>query len=240
MAITGFRMDLSGFKTKLDKLAGIQASEFKTEVLEFTRKSLNTAQGLTPTRDYSLIRRNQLKQYSDRINCIPTSHELIDPSLRIDPRTKKHWLYFAGKWWNASEWRLPDAAFSAYGPLLAEHQRRIATTQATFIRERAQARFLYRKTWSQAAESLGLQVSTSSDVRDAHTRRKPAKAPPRGYGQQHGGGKVFSVSISNPFLKIPSRYKDFDGEQIMEQAMARHRGEYDRSIRARMRQLATA
>ena len=238
--MTGFILNLKSLGVKLDKLANVRADEFYDEVMEFTRKSLNTAQGMTPTRDYSLIRKNQLKQYSDRVNCIPSSHRLIDPSLRIDPRTKKHWLYFSGKWWNASEWKLPANAFAAYGPLLAEHQRRITTTQATFIRERAQARFLYRKTWSETAESLGLQVSTSANVREAHTRHDPPKAPPRGYGDHQGGDKVFTVSIYNPLLKQPSRYKDFDGVEIMGRAIARHKGEYERSVRARIRQLATA
>ena len=234
----GFTIDASQMMAKMKKLSELKPKDFTYELLEFTRKSLTTASNMTPTRDYSLIRRNQLKQYSDRVNCIPSSHQLIDPSLRIDPRSKKHWLYFSGKWWNASEWNLPSQAWAAYGPLLAEHERRKATLQTTFIRERAQARFLYRKSWSQAAESLGKQISTSSDVRKAESRRKPKQNPPRAFAWFTSNGKELMVQVTNPFLKIHSRYKDFDGEEIMAQSSAQHEGAYRRGVQTRLRQLA--
>lgn len=238
MAKTGFRFDVKKLRSKLGGLANLRADEFYDDVMEYTRKSLNSVQALTPTRDYSTIRANQIKQYDYYVNYIPDSHKLTDPSLRIKGR--QHWLYFRGKWLNASDWRLSSDAYAAYQKLLSEHQRRKQTTQASFVKGRAQARFLYRKTWSEAAASLGLQISTSANVRASTSRRKPPVAPPKSYGQTHGGGTAFSVTVSTPFLtQSPrSRYQTFEASEIMGSAQAKHLGEFQRSIKRRLRALA--
>ena len=206
--------------------------------MEFVRKSLTTASRNTPARDYSLIRRNQLRQYEARVNCIPSSHDLPDPSLRI--RGSQHWLFYHGKWLNAKEWRLSDDAFAAYVELLAEHERRKETAQATFIRERAQARFLYRRSWTEAADDLGVTLNVAQQTRASRTRRKPPEAPPKATGRITGGAKTMTVQISNPFLEQESRYKDFIGKPILAAAMATHSDAYNRSVRRRMSQLAKA
>lgn len=231
-------MDVKKLRSKLGGLANLRADEFFDEVMDYTRKALNSAQALTPTRDYSVIRASQLKQYDFYVNFIPSSHRLEEPGLRVKGRA--HWLYFRGKWLNASDWRLSTDAWNAYQPLLAEHKRRKQTTQATFIKGRAQARFLYRKAWSEAADSLGLQIGTSANVRNSLTRRKPPKSPPKSYGQTHGGGTAFSVTISSPFLtQTPrSRYQGFEASDIMASAQAKHLGEFQRTIKRRMRELS--
>lgn len=77
MAKTGFRMDVKKLRSKLGGLANLRADEFHDAVMEYTRKSLNSAQALTPTRDYSTIRANQIKQYDFYVNFIPDSHKLV-------------------------------------------------------------------------------------------------------------------------------------------------------------------
>lgn len=236
MAKTAFRFDSSGFKKKIAKMDGMQANDLRPELFEFVRKTLTTAARETPARDYSTIKANQSKQYDQRVNCIPSSHELKDPSLRV--KGKAHWLWFGGKWMNASEWKLSGPAWNAYQTLLAEHQRRKQTSRSDFIKGRARARFLYRRSWVQAAESLGVEINVAQSTHSAETRRKPAKQPHRASGQVRGGGKVLAVSISNPFLEEKSLYKDFTGKQILASAQAKHEGAYKRAMQRRLKQIA--
>lgn len=236
MAKTAFRFDASGFKKKLAKYLSMKADDLRPELFEFMRKSLTTAARETPARDYSLIRTAQQTQYDKRVNCIPTSHELTDPALRIKGRA--HWLFYRGKWWNASDWKLPSDAWTVYQDLLSEHFRRKQTTKTAFVKDRAQARFLYRKSWLQAADSLGVDISVAQSTRRAVTRRKPAEEPPRAYGQVRGGANVLAIVIRNPFLEQPSRYKDFSGKQILARAQAAHEGAYKRAMGRRLKQLA--
>jgi len=236
MAKTGFRFDASVFKKKIGRYLSMDANDLRPELFEFMRKTLTTAARDTPARDYSLIRQAQLKQYNYYVNYIPTSHELVDPSLRINGR--QHWLYFRGKWMNASEWKLSNEAWNAYQSLLAEHVRRKQTTQTNFIKHRAQARFLYRRSWLEAADSLGVNINVAQSTRNARTRRKPAVAPPKAYGQVRGGKNVLAIVISNPFLEQPSRYKDFSGKRVLAQAQAKHEGAYRRAMQRRLNRIA--
>lgn len=238
MATTGFRMDVKKLRSKLGGLANLRADEFRYDVMEYTRKTLNTAQKFTPVRDYSTIRDNQSRQYDFYVNCIPDSHRIVDPSLRIKGR--QHWLFFRGKWLNASDWRLSADAFNAYQGLLAQHQRRKQTTRANFIKGRAQSRYLYRKTWSESAASLGLELSTTSATRNAMTRKNPPKAPPKSYGQTHGGGTAFSVTVSTPFLtQTPrSKYQNFEAADVIRAAQSEHIDEFKRRINRRLKRLA--
>ena len=237
MGKAAFRFDSSGFKKKIEGLANMQANDLRYELFEFMRKSLTTASRNTPARDYGLIRAAQSNQYEKRVNCIPSSHELKDPSLRV--KGKEHWLYFRGKWMNASAWKLSNEAWAAYQPLLQEHQRRKQTSRANFIKERAQARFLYRRSWLEAADSLGVDINVAQSTRKAVTRRKnPAVKPPNAYGQVRGGGKVLAITISNRFLEQPSRYKDFSGKRILAAAQAQHEGQYRRAMARRLKRLA--
>ena len=236
MAKTAFRFDSSGFKKKIEGLANMQANDLRYELFEFMRKSLTTASRNTPARDYGVIRAAQSNQYDKRVNYIPSSHTLSDPSLRV--KGKEHWLYFRGKWLNASAWKLSNEAWAAYQPLLQEHQRRKQTSRANFIKDRAQARFLYRRSWLEAADSLGVEINVAQSTRKAVTRRKPAVNPPKASGQVRGGAKVLAITISNPFLEQPSRYKDFSGKRILAQAQAQHEGQYRRAMTRRLKRLA--
>ena len=230
--------DTSGFKKKIAKYLSMKADDLRPELFEFVRKSLQTASRNTPVRDYSLIRQNQLKQYKKRVNCIPSSHELVDPSLRINGR--QHWLFYRGKWLNAKDWKLSDAAWSVYSQLYAEHERRKQTTQSAFIKERAQARYLYRRSWLDAAGDLGISMNVAQSTRNSHSRRKPQVAPPKARGHIRGGGQVLSVQITNPFLEQPSRYKNFTGKPILAAAMAAHNDQYKRNMRKRLKRIAFA
>lgn len=238
MSAVKFRFDASGLRRRTEKLGAIMAEDFRAELMDFVRKSLQTASRNTPARDYSLIRQAQIRQYNARVNCIPSSHELVDPSLRINGR--QHWLFYRGKWLNAKDWRLSDDAFVAYSQLLGEHERRKQTAQSTFIKERAQARFLYRRSWIGAADDLGITLNLAQPTRAAHSRRKPAAAPPRSRGSVRGGGKAISIQVSNPFLETKSRYKDFTGKPIITAAMASHQDQYRRNIKRRLVQMAKA
>jgi hypothetical protein len=238
MSAVRFTFNTSGLRKKLAGLAKIKAGDFRAELMEFVRKSLTTASRNTPARDYSLIRRNQLRQYEARVNCIPSSHELTDPSLRI--RGNQHWLFFRGKWLNAKEWRISDEAFAAYASLLAEHERRKQTAQATFIKDRAQARFLYRRSWTQAADDLGVTLNVAQSTRASRSRHNPPKAPTKATGRIVGNASALSVRITNEFLEEPSRYKDFTGKPILAAAMNSHRDAYNRSVKRRMTQITKA
>lgn len=60
MKKTGFRIDVSTLRKKLAALKQIPASNFKPDVMGYTRKTLGTASRITPVRDYALIRNNQI------------------------------------------------------------------------------------------------------------------------------------------------------------------------------------
>ena len=108
-------------------------------------------------------------------------------------------------------------------------------SEAQFVKERSQARFLYRKSWKQCADSVRLRVSASAAVSSSVTRRRPAVNPPRGFAQWRGGGRVLSLTIFNPFLNQPSRFKDFNATQIINKALAKHRPKFKRDIENRIR-----
>jgi hypothetical protein len=105
----------------------------------------------------------------------------------------------------------------------------------TFIEQRAQARFLYRKSWMQCAESARLRVTASSAVKASVTRRRPEKNPPKGYVQWRGGKDVLSLVIFNPFLDQKSRYKPFTSKQILDKASAKERPRFKRDTENRIR-----
>lgn len=233
-AKTGFRIDASKMRRQLAKLKkDVRAEEFKPELTAFVRNSLTMAAQSTPVRNESEISQNQDKQYYHRINYIPSYHELINPSLRVSEG--KHWLYFNGKWiWADGGRRLSNEQWSTYHELLAERDRRMDTSVHDFIERRAQARFLYRRSWWQVGSSLRIAVPIAPEVQSSTTRRKPPRQPDKGYGQWRGGKNVLSVVVYNPFLEQPSRYKPFSGEEIIGEAMAAHEGQFQRAFRDKL------
>lgn len=239
--MTGLRFPIATLKKRLVKFTGdTEASEFRPELARFATKTLNTCIVTTPVRNVATIRNNQRRQYEHRINYIPSVHTIRDPSLIVTD-AGVHMLFHGGKWQRADGRRLSSSAWSHYQDLLNERNRRLARIgEQSFIDERAQARFLYRKSWTQVAESLGLRVSSSAQVKSSRTRTRPAVEPRRGSGQWHGGKHVISISIQNPFLEQPSRYKDFSGKQILASAAAKHRAEFNREVRNKVRKAIRA
>lgn len=224
MKDTGFRLDLGPLRRKLEKLQDqIHVESFRQILRDFLRKSLNTATRTTPVRELSRITEAQRKQYANRINYIPSVHTLEDPSLIVKPNGQ--WLYSGGKWYNAA-WKLSGMAYTALQMLLAERDRRMQTAQGEFIKARAQARFLYAKSWGQVGQSISLDVRQTSQIASSLTRRKPAKEPPRGYAQERGSKTVLSVAIYNPFTQVESMWKDWDGADILASAASQHRSNY--------------
>lgn len=111
-----------------------------------------------------------------------------------------------------------------------------AVSQPQFIKERAQARFLYRKSWKQCADSAKLRITVSPEVsRSVTRRRKPVQQPPKGYAQWRGGKQTLSLVIFNPFLEQKSKYKPFTGKQILEKAAAGGRAQFQRDVENRIR-----
>lgn len=199
----------------------VRADEFRPELARHTKRVLDDCVKATPVRNEALITRAQVKQYEHRINYIPSVHTLSDPSLIVNDQGQP-WVYMGGKWYLATN-NMPPQVYGAYQQLNAERNRRIQTTQSDFVAQRKQARFLYQRSWWQVGQSLGLVVSVAAAVIASHTRRKPAKEPPKSYGQWRGGTKVLSVVIFNRFLDIVTKYwPSGNGKQILAQSNAKN------------------
>ncbi len=233
------RIDTGGARKKNDRLLrGLRANDFRALLMEYLRKTLTTAAQMTPTRDLGLIQRNQSREYDHRINWIPSYHSLENPSLRVN-EDGEHWIYCDGKWYNGA-WDLPDNVYAQYQGLIAERNRRMRTPRGPFIRNRAQARYLYRKSWSQVGESVGVNVPVGVASK-SFSRHNPPKDPPRGYGIVRGGKQALSVEVRNPFLLQPSRYISFSARNIAATAAQRHRKAFlaavDKQSRATIKRL---
>lgn len=232
--MTGFRVDSPIAKVFRELRTQITAKEFAPDVEMFLKKSLTKAIQLTPARSISEITRNQKRQYKRRINYIPSVHDLIDPTL-IVTETGEQWMFANDKWWRPDQWQLPDEIWGIYEALRAERDRRLRTSEEDFIRNRAQARFLYKRSWYEIGISAGLNIPCSDAVKNARTRRKPPVNPPRGYVQKRGGKGTYSIVVYNPFLNqsIRSRYGPGNPEQIINQAMAENRSAFDERVAKR-------
>lgn len=240
--MTGFRIVSPIFKA-LRNLAGANAGEWAPDVKLFLKRSLTTAIQSTPTRSVSLIKKNQRRQYSNRANYIPSFHELLDPTLIVKPDGTE-WLYCGGKWYRPDQWHLPDPVYEAYLELKFERAARLETKRDDFIAFRAQARFLYKKSWWEIGQSVGIDVPCSQQVKDAVSRRSPSQLkrgykqnPPRGYAQERGGKGVYSIVIYNPFLDDRSQYWTGNGKAIIAQAMQKHRVAYEEKVAERQYKL---
>lgn len=216
--MTGLRFDLRAMQKAYErKFSKVQAGAFRTEVARFTKRVLQTSIRLTPVRSLATITAAQRRQYANRINYITSVHELIDPTLIVKDGIE--WLYANGRWWAATYRHLPDEIETIHQELLAERDRRLQTSEGDFIAARAQARFLYQRSWWQAGQSLGINVTgVAPEVIASHSRHNPPQDPPKAYGQWRGGKYVISVVIQNPFLEQDSEYKPFSGKAILAQA----------------------
>ena len=226
MKNTGFRIDASKLVAKLEKAKDqIRADYFKPLVLDYARKVLNKCVSTTPVRLAQTIQSAQTKQYNNRINFIPSSHHKTDPALVV--KGGKEFLFVGGKWYRPDKWKLPNDVYAVYQQLNNERQRRIQTPRTQFIKDRMQARFLYRKSWTQVGASIGLNVRGAANVSQSLTRRKPPDEPPKGYAQIRGGKKVFNIVVYNPFLNteygpLTKVYKPFTAQDIINPAIAQY------------------
>jgi len=222
MKLNGLRIDVSQLRRKLTTIQKeVRAEQFRPDILKYVGVVLNTAVKTTPARSLSLIQAAQRSQYDNRINYIPSVHELRDPTLIVKPDGM--WLYCSGKWWKPNSWNVPPDVWSTFERLLSEHLRRMETSKEDFVAHRAQARMLYKLSWVQCGQSIGIEVNAPSGVTSATSRRQPPKAPPRGYAQIRGGQNVISVVIYNPFINDDSTYRDWDGEEIIQSALELHK-----------------
>jgi len=62
MKKTGFRVDVSTLRKKLEAMKQVAAIQFKPDVMDYTKKTLATASRITPVRDFSVIRSNQIQK----------------------------------------------------------------------------------------------------------------------------------------------------------------------------------
>ncbi len=229
----GLRLPVDRIRKRLAALrASCRASDFKAELDTYTTRTLKTAMNATPVRRPSIIKKAQIKQYEQRVNFIPSSHSVTDPCLRVRPQGV--FVFFGGKWYRPDLHKVPAQVWSAYQELMAERTRRVQTSESDFVEYRAQARFLYRKTWWQIGLSLNLPVLASANVQDTVTRRRnPVVIPPKAYGVPRGGERVISYALFNPFLaqqNEESRYAQFSAQDILETAAKKNKPAFKRAV----------
>lgn len=235
--MTGLRLNVRALQSAFErKLSKVRADAFRPEIARLVKRTLQTAIRLTPVRELSLIRAAQARQYQNRINHIPSVHELEDPTLIV--KDGVHWLYAHGKWWPATYRHLPDEIDSIYQELLSERERRLQTSEGDFIAMRAQARFLYPRSWWQVGQSLSINITgAGAEIRNAHSRHNPPKDPPKAYGQWRGGKYVLSVVIANPFLEEESRYKPWSGKDILAAATQIEKAAFNAEVESKLGRL---
>lgn len=229
----GLRLPVDRIRKRLAALrATCRAADFKAELDTYTTRTLKTAMNGTPVRRPSLIKSAQVKQYERRINFIPSAHQVTDPCLRVRPQGV--FVFMGGKWYRPDLHKVPAQVWSAYIELMAERHRRVQTSEQDFVEYRAQARFLYRKSWWQIGLSLNLPVLASANAQDSVTRRRnPTVIPPKGYGVARGGERVISYAIFNPFLaqqNAESRYAQFSAQDILAAAGKKNKPAFLRAV----------
>jgi hypothetical protein len=236
---TGLQFDATEFRRKIERMKReVNAEKFLPDLKKYTTVVLNACVKTTPARDLSLIRKAQTKQYANRINYIPSVHSLVDPTLITTPQGS--FMYSGGKWYRPDLWTLSGDLYGVYQTLLAEQLRRMETEQSEFIAARAQARFLYKLSWVQVGQSIGLTIRATSPVLNSVTRRVPPKNPPRGYAQVRGRKYVISIVIYNPFINDDSRYREFDGAEILDDALQAFRPAFNTAIKKHLQHILYA
>ncbi len=229
--MTGFRVKapiLKGF----DEMRKIRADDFEPELKRLLKNALQDAMRNTPVRDLTLINKNQKKQYDRRLNYIPSYFDR-EHSVLIFNEDNEQWLRVDNKWYRPDIWDLPDDVYQIYEGLLAERMRRDEAPKQEWIKERSQARFLYKRSWYEIGQSAGVNVRASQSVIASHSRHNPPKRPPRGYVRRVGGKNTLSIIVYNPFLEQQSRYKQFSGQQLIDNAMTFHRQRFNKDVRMR-------
>ena len=241
--MTGFRIKSPVNKVFSSLKNSVKAGDFAPDVKLFLKRSLTTAIQNTPARSVQLIKKNQRKQYAHRINYIPSFHKLLDPTLIVKDDGSQ-WLFCHGKWYRPDQWLLPDNVWTEYQDLLKERERRMQMSREDFIAYRAQARFLYKKSWWEIGKSVGIEVPCAQSVKISHSRRTASQLknghrqnPPKGYSQERGGKGIFSIVVYNPFLEQRTTYWNLSGKDILANAMQKHQGKYEQKVAERQTKL---
>lgn len=228
---SGLSFDVAKFrKIMAEKKRRVSASSFRPQFEKFVSRSLTRAIADCPVRDLALITSAQEKQYEDRVNYIPSIH-WPDADPRMVVRDNGHWVFVAGKWYNASLWKLPPDVLSAYEELNAERERRLKTPKTAFIANRAQARFLYIKQFLLIGRALGVRVISAVAAMASHSRRQPQKEPAMPNAQWRGGKDRLGVSISAPMLSTETAYWEGKGIQILSAASDAERPRFTKEVR---------
>ena len=233
----GLRLDVRKLAQEFErKRSRITASAFRPELKKFAANALTSAMNETPSRSLGKIQAAQTKQYHNRVSYIPSVHSLEDPTLIVND-AGEHWLFAGGKWYPASYRTLPAEIDAILSELETERDRRLSTPMGSFIAERAQARFLYKRAWFEAGQSLGIQLPAGSDITQSHSRHNPPRQPPKGYGQWRGGKNVISVVVFLPLLERPSRYIEFSAKDILAKATAAHYPDFAAEVAVKLNRL---
>ena len=235
--MTGFRVKAPILNALGQMKRSITAGQFEPEVMRFLQKSLTTAMKNTPVRDVATINKNQRKQYKRRLNYIPSYFDTQGATLIFDEDSNEQWLRVDGQWYRPDIWDIPDDIYSIYQGLLAERMRRDEKAQSDFIKERSQARYLYKRSWYEIGQSAGVSVRGSKSVINSRSRHNPPKTPRKGYVQKRGGKNTFSVVVYNPFLETQSKYKFFSGKELIDSAMNLHRPAFKKEVSAKSTKL---
>lgn len=222
--MTGFRVQAPILKA-FDQIRKITANDFSPELNRFLKNSLQEAMRNTPVRDVSVINANQRKQYDRRLNYIPSYFDRQNTVLIFNDKNEQ-WMRMDGVWYRPDIWEIPENVYAVYQQLLSERMRRDEIGKQEFIKERAQARYLYKRSWYEIGQSAGVNVRASQSVIGSHSRHNPPKAPPKGYVRRVGGKDTLSIIVYNPFLEQQSRYKFFTGKQLIDTAMRFHRPKF--------------
>lgn len=222
--MTGFRVQAPILKA-FDQMRKITANDFSPELNRFLKNSLQEAMRNTPVRDVALINKNQRKQYDRRLNYIPSYFDRQNTVLIFNDKNEQ-WMRMDGVWYRPDIWEIPENVYAVYQQLLSERMRRDEVGKQEFIKERAQARYLPKRSWWEIGQSAGVNVRASQSVIASHSRHNPPKAPPKGYVRRVGGKNTFSIVVYNPFLEQQSRYKFVSGKQLIENAMNANRPRY--------------
>lgn len=227
--MTGYRVQAPILKA-FDQMRKITANDFSPELNRFLKNSLQEAMRNTPVRDLKLINKNQKREYFRRLNYVPSFFDHSSTTLIFNDHGEQ-WMRMNGTWYRPDIWDLPDNVYEVYQLLLAERMRRdTSVNEVDFKRERAQARYLYKRSWWEIGQSAGVNVRASQSVIASHSRHNPPKAPPKGYVRRVGGKNTLSIIVYNPFLEQQSRYKFFTGKQLIDAAMNKYRPTFKRDL----------
>jgi hypothetical protein len=231
------RFNVSEFrKIMAKKKKRVSAASFRPQMEKFVGRALALAAANCPTRDLSLIKAAQEKQYDLWINYVPSASDYTsDPRLCYKANGEDSARFFSrGKWYCVPGRPMPDEDWANFEMLSAERERRMATPRSAFIANRAQARFLYVQQYWLIAKSLGVRAPIAGEAIASKSRRQPPKRVQRPNARWQGGKDILSAVISAPFLSNATKYWQGNGLDILKDASAAERPAFVKSVRDEM------